>query len=70
MPTLALHKLQKKSPNNGARKAANRFDGVSEEEVQKLTLPDYLDVNLDIIIIGINPGLMSAHRRRFLKVTN
>ncbi|XP_054751069.2 trithorax group protein osa-like [Lytechinus pictus] len=33
-----------------------------EEEVVKRTLPDILVHNLDIVIIGINPGLMAAYK--------
>lgn len=33
-----------------------------EEEVSKRTLPDLLTSNLDIVIIGINPGLFAAYK--------
>ena len=39
----------------------NKFNGLSEEEVSTLTLPDLLAPNLDIVIIGINPGLLAAY---------
>ncbi|GAB0092102.1 hypothetical protein DMENIID0001_070670 [Sergentomyia squamirostris] len=44
------------------RKKHDRFNGMPEEEVSKRTLPDHLDNNLDIIIIGINPGLFAAYK--------
>ncbi|XP_068223371.1 trithorax group protein osa-like isoform X3 [Palaemon carinicauda] len=44
------------------RKKVDRFDGISEEDVAKKTLPDHLAPNLDIVIIGINPGLFAAYK--------
>ncbi|XP_059609742.1 uncharacterized protein LOC132257057 isoform X2 [Phlebotomus argentipes] len=44
------------------RKKHDRFNGMSEEEVSKRTLPDHIANNLDIIIIGINPGLFAAYK--------
>ncbi|XP_044741735.1 uncharacterized protein LOC123302730 [Chrysoperla carnea] len=44
------------------RKKHDRFNGMPEEEVSKRTLPDHLTQNLDIIIIGINPGLFAAYK--------
>ncbi|XP_022908087.1 uncharacterized protein [Onthophagus taurus] len=44
------------------RKKHDRFNGMPEEEVSKRTLPDHLASNLDIIIIGINPGLFAAYK--------
>ncbi|CAL4160182.1 unnamed protein product [Meganyctiphanes norvegica] len=44
------------------RKKFDRFDGVPEEEVEKMLLPDRLTHNLDIVIIGINPGLFAAYK--------
>ncbi|XP_077981262.1 uncharacterized protein LOC144436353 [Glandiceps talaboti] len=40
----------------------DRFQGMPEEEVMKRTLPDHLDYDLDIAIIGINPGLFAAFK--------
>lgn len=34
------------------RKKHDRFNGMTEEEVQKRTLPDHLTPNLDIIIVS------------------
>ena len=31
----------------------DRFDGISEDEVTKRTLPDHLGPNLDIVIVSI-----------------
>lgn len=67
MSSLTLSKL-KKAPTekiDKQRKKINRFDGLTEEEVQKYTLPDYLEMNLDIVFVGINPSLMAAHRGRY-----
>lgn len=43
------------------RKKGDRFNGLTEDEVLAKTLPDHLAYDLDIIIIGINPGLTAAH---------
>lgn len=45
-----------------AKRALNRFNGMSVEEVMAKTLPDVITYNLDILIIGINPGLLSAFK--------
>ncbi|KAM9376635.1 G/T mismatch-specific thymine DNA glycosylase isoform 2-T2 [Pholidichthys leucotaenia] len=45
-----------------AKRALNRFNGLSVEEVMARTLPDIITYNLDILIIGINPGLLSAYK--------
>ena len=34
------------------RKKVDRFGGMSEEEITKLTLPDHLAHNLDILIVS------------------
>lgn len=68
MSSLSLSKLKKKTPIekiNKQRKNINRFDGLTEEEVQQYTLPDYLEMNLDLVFVGINPSLMAAHRGRY-----
>merc|ERR1719225_647021 len=44
------------------RKKHLRFNGMSEEEVAKRLLPDLIKDNLDILIIGINPGLYAAFK--------
>ncbi|KAL2093917.1 hypothetical protein ACEWY4_011229 [Coilia grayii] len=45
-----------------AKRTLDRFNGMSVEEVMSKTLPDVITPNLDILIIGINPGLMSAYK--------
>ncbi|XP_063052086.1 G/T mismatch-specific thymine DNA glycosylase isoform X2 [Engraulis encrasicolus] len=45
-----------------AKRTLDRFNGMSVEEVMSRTLPDVITHNLDILIIGINPGLMSAYK--------
>lgn len=68
MSTLDLKKLKRRKPSEVSeqpKKKIDRFDGLSEEEVQKYTLEDYLEMNLDLIFVGINPSLMAAHRGRY-----
>lgn len=68
MSSLALSKLKKKIPLEKVekpKKKIDRFDGLSEEEVQKYTLSDYLEPDLDMVFVGINPSLMAAHRGRY-----
>ncbi|AWP07813.1 putative G/T mismatch-specific thymine DNA glycosylase-like isoform 2 [Scophthalmus maximus] len=45
-----------------AKRILNRFNGMSVAEVMAKTLPDVITFNLDILIIGINPGLLSAYK--------
>ncbi|GLD61563.1 G/T mismatch-specific thymine DNA glycosylase-like isoform X1 [Lates japonicus] len=45
-----------------AKRILNRFNGMSVAEVMARTLPDVITYNLDILIIGINPGLLSAFK--------
>lgn len=44
------------------KRTLDRFNGMSPEEVMTRTLPDVINHNLDILIIGINPGLLSAYK--------
>jgi len=44
------------------RKKHLRFNGMPEEEVAKKLLPDLIKDNLDILMIGINPGLYAAFK--------
>ncbi|EFN78825.1 G/T mismatch-specific thymine DNA glycosylase [Harpegnathos saltator] len=64
---LDLNKLKKRtSVLERPKKKIDRFDGLSEEEIRKkYTLEDYLEMNLDVIFVGINPSLMAAHRGRY-----
>ncbi|XP_043495823.1 G/T mismatch-specific thymine DNA glycosylase-like [Polistes fuscatus] len=68
MSSLAFNKLKKRTTSNATEKSktnVNRFDGLTVEEVQKYTLPDYLKENLDMVFVGINPSLMAAHRGKY-----
>ncbi|XP_026990882.1 G/T mismatch-specific thymine DNA glycosylase [Tachysurus fulvidraco] len=47
-----------------AKRTLDRFNGMSVEEVMAKKLPDVITYNLDILIIGINPGLLSAYKGR------
>nr|XP_055048586.1 G/T mismatch-specific thymine DNA glycosylase isoform X1 [Misgurnus anguillicaudatus] len=47
-----------------AKRTLDRFNGMSAEEVMTKKLPDIITHNLDMLIIGINPGLMSAYKGR------
>ena len=53
------------SKKPAVRKPRNRFNGMSEEEVAKGRLPDYLKPGLDIVFIGINPSLTAAYTGRY-----
>ncbi|XP_072519347.1 G/T mismatch-specific thymine DNA glycosylase [Salminus brasiliensis] len=46
------------------KRTLDRFNGMSVEEVMARKLPDIITYNLDILIIGINPGLLSAYKGR------
>uniref|UniRef100_A0A4W4GY85 G/T mismatch-specific thymine DNA glycosylase n=1 Tax=Electrophorus electricus TaxID=8005 RepID=A0A4W4GY85_ELEEL len=46
------------------KRTLDRFNGMSVEEVMAKKLPDIITYNLDILIIGINPGLLSAYKGR------
>ncbi|RXN06900.1 G T mismatch-specific thymine DNA glycosylase-like protein [Labeo rohita] len=47
-----------------AKRTLDRFNGMSVEEVMARKLPDVITHNLDMLIIGINPGLLSAYKGR------
>ena len=48
------------------KKRTNRFNGLTEEEVAATrSLPDYIKNGLDILFIGINPGLVSAYKGNY-----
>lgn len=51
-------KAKKKIPKQ--KRQTNRFNGMSEEEIAKKGLPDYLREGLDIVFIGINPSMYAA----------
>ncbi|XP_057327769.1 G/T mismatch-specific thymine DNA glycosylase isoform X1 [Microplitis mediator] len=50
-----------------SKKKNGRFNGVSEEEIMKKTnsLPDYLQPDLDVVFVGINPSLTAAFKGRY-----
>ncbi|XP_046840179.1 G/T mismatch-specific thymine DNA glycosylase-like [Xenia sp. Carnegie-2017] len=54
------------SPQKASRKKGSgkkrRFGDMSEDEVTKLLLPDHFGDQMDIMFVGINPGLMSAYK--------
>ncbi|GAB6021013.1 hypothetical protein CHUAL_003650 [Chamberlinius hualienensis] len=63
LPVSKKHMKQEKiSESFKVRKKVDRFNGMPEEEVIKRTLPDHLAPDLDILIIGINPGLFAAFK--------
>ncbi|XP_043476954.1 G/T mismatch-specific thymine DNA glycosylase-like [Leptopilina heterotoma] len=67
---LSLSKLKKRTLpeiNSKPKAKMNRFNGLTEEEVQKNSppLPDYLKMDLDIVFVGINPSLTAAYRGRY-----
>lgn len=51
-----------KSEHYKQRRRHDRFNGMTEEEVRSRILPDHLTPNLDVVIIGINPGLFAAYK--------
>lgn len=68
MSTLRLNKLRKKAPSNylqKPKKKVDRFDGLTEEDLQSCKLPDILGKNLDMVFVGINPSLTAAYRGRY-----
>ncbi|XP_011708330.1 PREDICTED: uncharacterized protein LOC105463024 isoform X2 [Wasmannia auropunctata] len=68
MSPLDLNKLKKRplEASERPKKKVDRFDGLTEEEIaERYTLEDYLEMNLDIVFVGINPSLTAAHRGRY-----
>uniref|UniRef100_A0A8C8ZLM4 G/T mismatch-specific thymine DNA glycosylase n=1 Tax=Prolemur simus TaxID=1328070 RepID=A0A8C8ZLM4_PROSS len=60
--TKSKDKQEKITDTFKVKRKVDRFNGVSEAELLTKTLPDILTFNLDIVIIGINPGLMAAYK--------
>ncbi|XP_021029143.2 G/T mismatch-specific thymine DNA glycosylase [Mus caroli] len=60
--TKSKEKQEKITDAFKVKRKVDRFNGVSEAELLTKTLPDILTFNLDIVIIGINPGLMAAYK--------
>ncbi|KAK3736433.1 hypothetical protein QZH41_014487 [Actinostola sp. cb2023] len=50
------------SKTKSVKKRTKKYGDMTEEDVMKLLLPDRVDYNLDILFIGINPGLTSAYK--------
>ncbi|XP_028408045.1 G/T mismatch-specific thymine DNA glycosylase-like [Dendronephthya gigantea] len=44
------------------RKRKSSFGNMTEDEVMNLLLPDRLAETMDVLFVGINPGLMSAYK--------
>lgn len=68
MSTLRLNKLKKRSPPSLSvkpKKKVDRFDGLTEEDLQSCKLPDILKENLDMVFVGINPSLTAAYSGRY-----
>ncbi|XP_046611058.1 G/T mismatch-specific thymine DNA glycosylase-like [Neodiprion virginianus] len=66
--SLRLNNLRKKPPSavpQKPKKKLDRFDGLSEEDLQSCKLPDILKENLDMVFVGINPSLTAAYRGRY-----
>ena len=67
-------KVSKKSPKSKdtpakVKRTLNRFNGMTEAEVAQRGLPDYIKHGLDIVFIGINPGLYSGIFLRFISLS-
>lgn len=60
-----VKKPRSSSGNSASKRANNRFNGMSEEEVAKRGLPDYLKDGLDIVFIGINPSMFAAYTGKY-----
>ncbi|XP_050844005.1 G/T mismatch-specific thymine DNA glycosylase isoform X2 [Serinus canaria] len=61
-PSKSKGKQEKITDTFKVKRKVDRFNGVSEAELLTKTLPDILTFDLDIVIIGINPGLMAAYK--------
>lgn len=60
-PPFKQEKITDHMPAEKKKRKIDRFNGMPEEEVILRTLPDHLAPDLDIVIIGFNPGLMAAY---------
>ncbi|XP_074644620.1 uncharacterized protein LOC141901335 isoform X2 [Tubulanus polymorphus] len=63
VPDTKVPKIKQEKVTNTlpVRKKRDRFNGMPEDEVARRILPDHLKPGLDIVIVGINPGLMAAY---------
>ena len=60
------HKSKRKTPVKKSAKLGPIFGGCPEEEIRLKTLPDDLiKPHLQLLFVGINPGLYSAYRGHF-----
>lgn len=50
------------------RKKHDRFNGMSEEDVSKRTLPDHLAANLDIIIVSVTFSIKFYFTSNFISI--
>jgi TDG/mug DNA glycosylase family protein len=64
-PRITDHLKEKKKSRAATKRMMNRFNGMSEEEVAKRGLPDYLREGLDIVFIGINPSMFAAYTGKY-----
>ena len=62
-----MPKVRSKSSKVGHsdKKLGPMFGGCSEEEIRSRTLPQLIRPNLDLLFVGINPGLYSAYRGHY-----
>ena len=58
-------KAKKTKEPTKPKRVNNRFNGMSEEEIAKKGLPDYLKPGLDIVFIGINPSMFAAYTGKY-----
>lgn len=65
-PKAKKHKQAKLTEQFPVKKRKfDRFNGMPEEEVLKRGLPDHLRHGLDIVFVGINPGLAAAYTGQY-----
>ena len=63
---LEVNQLPLEETKPKVKRISNRFNGLTEEEVAATrSLPDYICKGLDILFIGINPGLVSAYKGNY-----
>ena len=66
MPKARVKSRQSVGSDKVRKKLPKMFNGVTEEEIRnKMTLPDILREKLDLVFVGINPGLYSAYRGHY-----
>ena len=60
-----MNETYKEEKKPKVKRGSNRFNGMSEEEIAKRGLPDYLCDGLDIVFIGINPSMFAAYTGKY-----